>query len=91
MFPSRLRNTIERLRNRLTGKQPYRCHDCGSRKWQLMAFSLPNPDISPDDLRTGQRPAPVSIGDLDPLDPADREIPAVSEHELDPLDPGRRN
>ena len=43
--------------------------------------------MQPDDLRTGRGTAPVSTRDLDPLDPADREIAVVSEGELDPLDP----
>jgi hypothetical protein len=90
VFPSRLRNSFERLRNRLTDRQPYRCHDCGHRKWHLLAFNAPNPDIAPEDLRTGQRPAAVSTDDLDPLDPADRETPEVSDGELDPLDPNPR-
>ena len=87
VYPSRLRNTIERLRHRLTDRQPYRCHDCGWRRWQQMAFTAPNPDVTPDDLRVGRRPAPVVADDLDPLDPRDREIPVVSEQDLDPLDP----
>jgi hypothetical protein len=52
-----------------------------------MAFTAPNPDVTPDDLRVGRRPAPVAADDLDPLDPRDREIPVVSEQDLDPLDP----
>ncbi len=52
-----------------------------------MAFTAPNPDVTPDDLRVGRRPAPVVADDLDPLDPRDREIPVVSEQDLDPLDP----
>ena len=60
VYPSRLRNTVERLRHRLTDRQPYRCHDCVWRRWQQMAFIAPNPDVSPDDLRVGRRPAPWS-------------------------------
>jgi hypothetical protein len=52
-----------------------------------MAFTAPNPDVTPDDLRAGRSTPAVSSAELDPLDPADREVPAVSEQELDPLDP----
>jgi len=87
VFPSRLRNPIEAIRHRLTDKQPYRCHDCGWRRWQLFLIPSDHPDIQPDDLRTGQGAPPVSTRDLDPLDPAGREIPPVSDRDLDPLDP----
>lgn len=87
VFPSRLRNTFESLRYRLTDKQPYRCHHCSWRGWRVIPLRAEHPDVQPDDLRTGRGTAPVSIRELDPLDPADREIPVVSEGELDPLDP----
>jgi hypothetical protein len=70
VFPSRLRNTLEVLRNRLTDKQPVRCHQCSWRAWQPIEVSPPNADVQPDDLRTGRTPAPVSSQDLDPLDPS---------------------
>lgn len=87
VFPSRLRNFLESLRYRLTDKQPYRCRQCNWRAWRVIPIHTEHPDVLPDDLRTGRGTAPVSIGDLDPLDPAGREIPAVSDRELDPLDP----
>jgi len=72
VFPSRLRNVWERLRNRLLDQQPYRCHDCSWRKWRPFELTPPQPDILPDDLRTGRTTGPVGGGDLDPLDPKAR-------------------
>jgi hypothetical protein len=69
VFPSRLRNALERLRVRLTDKEPHRCRECGWRGWRALALSAPHPDVQPDDLRTGRQAAPVSSVDLDPLDP----------------------
>jgi hypothetical protein len=69
VYPSRLRNSIEQIRNRLTDKQPYRCHQCGWRAWRPIEVLPPDADVHPDDLRSGRSPAPVSSGDLDPLDP----------------------
>jgi hypothetical protein len=57
------------VRRRLTERQPYRCHDCGWREWRAIELTPPNPDIHPDDLRTGRQPAPVTGNELDPLDP----------------------
>ena len=68
VFPSRLRNVIERLRQALTDKQPHRCHQCGWRKWQDVLIHPDNPDVNPEDLRTGRAPAPVSPKDFDELD-----------------------
>jgi hypothetical protein len=68
VFPSRLRNVIERLRETMTSKQPYRCHDCGWRKWRDMLIHPDNADIHPEDLRTGRTPRPVSMADFDQLD-----------------------
>ena len=68
MYPSRLRNVIERLRQGVTGKQPYRCHACNWRKWSAVFIHEDNPDIRPDDLRTGRVPKPVTTADLDQLD-----------------------
>ena len=68
VFPSRLRNLIERFRQRLTEKQPYRCHECGWRKWRGVSVHPESPDVSPEDLRTGRVPQPVSPNDLDQLD-----------------------
>jgi hypothetical protein len=68
VFPSRLRNTLERLRNLLTDKQPYRCHQCGWRKWNEVRVHQESQDVHPDDLRTGRVPRPLSTSDLDQLD-----------------------
>jgi hypothetical protein len=72
VYPSRTRNSLEQIRHRLTDKQPYRCHECGWRAWRAIEVTSPLADVQPDDLRTGQTPAPVSSGDLDPLDPGRR-------------------
>ncbi len=69
VYPSRLRGVVERLRQGLTEKQPYRCHQCGWRRWQHMRTHPEGPDASPDDLRTGRDTSPVSPNDLDRLDP----------------------
>ena len=70
VFPSRLRNGIERLRQMVTDKQPYRCHACNWRKWREVEIHLDNEDVRPDDLRTGRTPKPVSPKDIDSLDTA---------------------
>ena len=70
VYPSRLRNPVEQLRQKLTEKQPYRCHECNWRKWREVEFLSASPDVSPDDLRTGRGVAPVSPTDVDELDPA---------------------
>lgn len=68
VFPSRVRNVIERLRQMLTDKQPYRCHQCGWRQWRDVFVHPDSPDVHPEDLRTGRVPAPVSPKDIDKLD-----------------------
>lgn len=68
VFPSRLRNGLERLRHMLTDKQPYRCHECGWRKWNEVRVHPASPDVHPEDLRTGRVSKPVSNSDLDQLD-----------------------
>jgi transposase-like protein len=70
VYPSRLRGRLERLRQKLTDRQPYRCHECGWRRWREVEFLGSNPDVHPEDLRTGRRPSPVSSSDVDQLDPA---------------------
>ena len=70
VFPSRLRTRVERLRQRLTDTQPYRCHQCNWRKWRDVEIHSDNSDVRPDDLRTGQTPEPVSPKELDSLDTA---------------------
>lgn len=68
VYPSRLRNSFERLRELLTEKQPYRCHQCGWRRWRGAVVHSENPDVEPDDLRTGRVPPPLGANDLDQLD-----------------------
>lgn len=70
VYPSRLRNVVERVRQKVTERQPYRCHECGWRKWREVEFLSVNPDVSPEDLRTGHGLVPVSSADVDQLDPA---------------------
>jgi transposase-like protein len=70
VYPSRLRGSLERLRQKLTDRQPYRCHECSWRRWREVEFLGRNPDVHPADLRTGRGPAPVSPSDVDQLDPA---------------------
>ena len=70
VYPSRLRGGLERLRQKMTERQPYRCHECGWRKWREVEFLNANPDVRPEDLRTGRGGSPVSTADVDQLDPA---------------------
>lgn len=70
VFPSRLRNKVEGLRQLITEKQPYRCHDCGWRKWREVCVLPDSPDVHPEDLRTGRVSKPVSPSDLDSIDPS---------------------
>jgi hypothetical protein len=72
VYPSRLRNVVERMRQTLTDKQPIRCHECGWRQWRGMTMTETQSPVLPDDLRTGRRPAPVSTHELDRLDSAIR-------------------
>lgn len=70
VYPSRLRGSLERLRQKITDRQPYRCHECGWRRWREVEFLGASADVSPEDLRTGRGPAPLSTSDVDELDPA---------------------
>lgn len=70
VYPSRLRNGLEKLRQKMTDRQPYRCHECGWRKWREVEFLSANPDVRPEDLRTGRGVPPVSTNEVDQLDPA---------------------
>jgi transposase-like protein len=70
VYPSRLRGGLERLRQKMTDRQPYRCHECGWRKWRDVEFLSPTQDVHPEDLRTARGAAPVSTTDVDQLDPA---------------------
>ena len=70
VYPSRLRGSMERFRQKLTDCQPYRCHECGWRRWREVEFLGSNPDVHPEDLRTGRDHSPVAPNDVDQLDPA---------------------
>jgi C4-type Zn-finger protein len=72
VYPSRLRNIVERLRQSVTDKQPVRCHECGWRRWRDVVVHEEHGPVRPDDLRTGRTVAPVSASDLDRLDQAHR-------------------
>lgn len=71
VYPSRLRNGLERIRQKVTDRQPYRCHECSWRRWREVEFLSANPDVKPEDLRTGRGVAPVSTTEVDQLDPVD--------------------
>ena len=47
VYPSRLRGAFERLRQKLTDRQPYRCHECSWRRWRDVEFLAPDPDVQP--------------------------------------------
>jgi hypothetical protein len=70
VYPSRLRNSFERLRQKVTDRQPYRCHECSWRKWRDVEFLTATPDVKPEDLRTGHPVVPLSQKDVDQLDQA---------------------
>ena len=73
VYPSRLRNAYERIREALTAKQPHRCHQCGRRAWadvEILKADADGPsEIRPDDLRASHEAPPVAARDLDDLDP----------------------
>jgi hypothetical protein len=70
VYPSHLRGAFERVRQLLTDRQPYRCHQCGWRKWGAVQLGSDGPDVHPEDLRTGRAPRPVSPAEIDQLDAA---------------------
>lgn len=70
VYPSRLRNLWERMRQALTGQQLYRCHECGWRSWADVGFRREDGDVAPEDLRLGPEPRPVAPAEVDRLDPA---------------------
>jgi hypothetical protein len=74
VFPSRLRNVVERLRQNMTDKQPFRCHECGWRRWRELVVHEAAAPVIPDDLRTGRTGAPLSAQDLERLDSATRQL-----------------
>ena len=69
VYPSRLRNGFERFRQKVTDRQPYRCHECEWRDWREVEFLSTTPEVTPDDLRSGQQ-AGLSTTEVDRLDPA---------------------
>jgi hypothetical protein len=69
VYPSRLRNNWERMRLKLTDRQPYRCHECDWRKWREVEFLSPSVDVTPDDLRSGRGADAVTPPNVDDLDP----------------------
>ena len=69
VYPSRLRGSFERLRQKLTDRQPYRCHECSWRRWREVEFHRADPDVRPEDLRTGRGVAAVPAIEVDRLDP----------------------
>jgi hypothetical protein len=70
VFPSRLRNIVERVRHGFTGREPYRCHQCGLRTWRDTRVHDDDHDTRPEDLRTGRSTAPVNPKEIDELDSA---------------------
>ena len=72
VYPSRLKNVVERVRHSVTGKQPVRCHDCEWRQWLEVALHEGQAPVRPDDLRTGRRAPAVSVADLERIDSARR-------------------
>ncbi len=72
VFPSRFRGGLERLRALVTDTQPYRCHDCGWRRWGDVRVLPDGPNVHPEDLRTGRTPQPLSPTELDAIDPSPR-------------------
>jgi DNA-directed RNA polymerase subunit RPC12/RpoP len=70
VYPSRVRNAVEWVRQRMTDTQPVRCHDCGWRRWREVVVHEAQPPVLPDDLRTGRNGKPVSSTELEALDSA---------------------
>lgn len=68
VYPSRARNVVEWLRQRVTEKQPVRCHQCGWRRWRDVVVHEEQAPVLPDDLRTGRGAAPISTSELERLD-----------------------
>ena len=68
MYPSRLRNLFERVRQMTTDREPHRCHECGWRKWLEVRVHPDGPNVHPEDLRVGRTPPEISTRDLDQLD-----------------------
>jgi hypothetical protein len=69
VYPSRLRNVVERLRQLTTDKQPYRCHECAWRKWRDLQVHAEGAEVvHPEDLRVGRAPEAISTRELERLD-----------------------
>lgn len=56
----------------MSSRQPYRCHQCGWRRWREVSLQDNSANVHPDDLRTGRDARPVSSTELDQLDPVTR-------------------
>jgi hypothetical protein len=70
VYVSRLKSPLERIQQLFTTKQPYRCHQCGWRQWcALEPRTAHEPDVEPDDLKTGRVVRPVTPAELDSLEP----------------------
>jgi hypothetical protein len=68
VFPSRKRNIIEHVRHSLTGREPFRCHQCGLRTWRDPRVHEDAGDTRPEDLRTGRSTTPMKPSEIDELD-----------------------
>lgn len=68
VYPSRLKNVVERLRHAVTGKRPLRCRDCEAREWREVVVHEAQAPVRPDDLRTGRQAPAVSGADLERID-----------------------
>jgi hypothetical protein len=68
VFRSRCRNAIERLRFRITGQHPFRCHQCQWRGWRSERWD-PSDEIDLcSTMRRAETP-PLPAEELDRLDP----------------------
>ena len=70
VYPSRSRSIRERVRQKFSDRQPYRCHACNWRAWCDVEQETAAEDVMPENLRTGRPPGPLSQKDVDQLDPA---------------------
>jgi predicted RNA-binding Zn-ribbon protein involved in translation (DUF1610 family) len=80
---SRVRTTWEGLRKEVTGKRPYRCHECGWRGWSIdlgpkfgddelevasRALAPDPPNLKGTDLARDERRDFVDLNQLDALE-----------------------
>jgi hypothetical protein len=69
VYPSRHRSVAERLRQVLTEKRPYRCHQCNWRKWIAIEIRIPKqPNVDPQSLARPNGNRPLQPADMDRLD-----------------------